>query len=150
VNANDYLFAGLAFALATLGNSLALPLASQVGKRFGLVRRRRSAGRRRHGSASFLGGVTLAVVATTCVWIAGALSLKTACALAGGGLLLIVGLADDRSSGGSFEMCEDVTLAVRERTTECCGVTSKVGFDRVIGLLFKWLPRHGSRFPDGG
>jgi UDP-N-acetylmuramyl pentapeptide phosphotransferase/UDP-N-acetylglucosamine-1-phosphate transferase len=100
VNANDYLFAGLAFALATLGNSLALPLASQVGKRFGLVRRRRSAGRRRHGSASFLGGVTLAVVATACVWIAGALSLKTACALAAGGLLLVVGPADDRSSGG--------------------------------------------------
>jgi hypothetical protein len=50
-------------------------------------------------------------------------------------------MLDDRSSGGSFEMCEDVTLTVRERTTECCGVTSKVGFDRVIGLLFKWLPR---------
>jgi UDP-N-acetylmuramyl pentapeptide phosphotransferase/UDP-N-acetylglucosamine-1-phosphate transferase len=100
VSANDYLFAGLAFALAALGNSLALPLASQLGKRFGLVRRRRSAGRRRHGSASFLGGVTLAVVATACLWIAGALSLKAASALAGGGLLLVVGLADDRSSGG--------------------------------------------------
>jgi hypothetical protein len=58
-------------------------------------------------------------------------------------------MLNDRSSGGSVEMCEDMTLTVRERTTECCGVTSKVSFDRIIGLLFKWLPRHGSRFPDG-
>jgi len=48
-------------------------------------------------------------------------------------------MLDDRSSGGSFEMSEYVILTVRERTTECRGVPSKVGFDRIIRMLFKWL-----------
>src|SRR2546422_9314859 len=58
-------------------------------------------------------------------------------------------MLDDRSSGGSFAMSEYMILTVRERTTECRGVPSKVGFDRIIRVLFKWLSRHGSRFPDG-
>lgn len=64
---NASVFAGLAFAVAALGNALAMPVAAQVGKRLGLLRRRRSAGRRYHGSASYLGGVTVAFVATVCV-----------------------------------------------------------------------------------
>jgi hypothetical protein len=40
-------------------------------------------------------------------------------------------------------MCEHVIVTVRERTPDGSGVTSKVGFNGIIGLVFKTLPRHG-------
>ena len=100
MTANEYLVAALAFALAGIGNALAIPVAVKAGERFGLTRRRRSAGHRRHGSASYLGGVSVALVATACLWVAGGLSKEAAAALAGGVLLLVAGLADDRFSAG--------------------------------------------------
>jgi UDP-GlcNAc:undecaprenyl-phosphate GlcNAc-1-phosphate transferase len=98
-----YFQAGEAFILG-LGSSLVgMPVAVWAGRRFGMVTYPRLFGRGREG-VSYLGGLAVAVAlmgaAITASW--GALPPALKYVLAGAALLLLVGLADDRSRRGGL------------------------------------------------
>ena len=98
-----YFQAGEAFILG-LGTSLvSMPVAVWAGRRFGMMTYPRLFGRGREG-VSYLGGLAVAVAligaAMTASW--GALPPVLEYVFAGAALLLLVGLADDRSRRGGL------------------------------------------------
>jgi UDP-N-acetylmuramyl pentapeptide phosphotransferase/UDP-N-acetylglucosamine-1-phosphate transferase len=102
MNGLRYLQAGAAFGLAGIWSALAMPAALEVGIRLGLVKQPRLFRSRLGHTVSYLGGITLAVVATASLLLAGGLSREATTLLGGGVVLLSVGFMDDRSTNGGI------------------------------------------------
>jgi UDP-GlcNAc:undecaprenyl-phosphate GlcNAc-1-phosphate transferase len=121
----------LTFALS-LGCGLVLSsIAIQVGRRFGWVVRPRLFGR--GGSEiSYLGGVALAVSSGLAIAVAGGLGPRGQIVLAGGFVLLIFGLADDRLPGGGLSP----VLRLLVEVVVALAVSSTVLRPALIGIGF--------------
>jgi UDP-GlcNAc:undecaprenyl-phosphate/decaprenyl-phosphate GlcNAc-1-phosphate transferase len=96
-----YIPAAIAFFIA-LGTSLgAMPLASYLGRRYGLVVTPRHFGRGRP-SISYLGGAALATAVLLAFMASAGVPSETQWILGGGIILLILGSADDRRGVSPF------------------------------------------------